>query len=234
MHPRGTPRTGGLSHGWWTDADDVVAVIDGLGLAAADLIAHSAGTRLALAAAARFPNRVRSMALVTPAASWLTGSAYDGDELVADREDPAVAAAIRSLAEDAAGRSEDEFREAFLRQAPGSYAHWTNVERAHSRVGSVSLAAASAWFTGIPDDAAARILAADMPPTLVVGGDRDLLTGVRPVLDYAAALGAEAEMIADCGHYPWVEQPVAFRRVLEEWLTAAVDVTGARRRRTLR
>jgi hypothetical protein len=37
-----------------------------------------------------------------------------------------------------------------------------------------------------------------MPPALVVGGDRDLLTGVQ---------------------HPWAEQPEAFREVLEEWFT---------------
>ncbi|WP_217184914.1 alpha/beta fold hydrolase [Streptomyces sp. AC495_CC817] len=218
MHPRGTPQTGGLSHGWWTDADDVVAVLDALGLDRADLVAHSAGTRLALATAARHGGRVRSMALITPPASWLTGSPYDGDELPADRDDPAVAAAISSLAADEEGDDEASFREAFLRQAPASYAHWTPLEEAHARVGAVSLASASAWFTGIPDDAAARILAAQLPRTVVIGGDRDLLTGVRPVLDYAAALGAEAVLLEHCGHYPWVEQPDPFRDALDEWL----------------
>lgn len=217
LHPRGTARTGGLSRGWWTDAEDVVAVIDDLGLAEADLVAHSAGTRLALATAARFPERVRTMALVTPPARWLTGSAYDGDELAVDREDPVVAEAIRSLMEDGDGDTEEEFRATFLRQAPASYAHWTPVAQEHAHVGAVSLAADAAWFQDIPDDVSARILAAEMPPALVVGGDRDLLTGVGPVRDYAAALGAEVSMIEDCGHYPWVEQPAAFRQVLAKW-----------------
>lgn len=217
LHPRGTARTGGLSRGWWTDADDVVAVIDALGLASADLLAHSAGTRLALATATRFPDRVRTMALVTPPARWLTGSAHDGEDLVLDRDDPVVAEAIRSLYEDEDGDTEEEFRATFLRQAPASYARWTPVEQEHALVGAVSLAADAAWFQGIPDDVTARILAAEMPRSLVVAGDRDLLTGVRPVLDYAEALGAEVTMIDQCGHYPWVEQPAAFRRELEAW-----------------
>ncbi|QMU98607.1 alpha/beta hydrolase [Microbacterium esteraromaticum] len=200
LHPRGTPRTGGLSHGWWTDADDVVAAIDALGVDAVDLVAHSAGTRLALAAAARFPGRIRSMALVTPPASWLTGTPYDGDSLPVDRGDPAVAAAILSLSHEQEPTTEEGFRAAFLRQAPASYAHWTEKEQQHARVGSMSLAAASAWFDGIPDDAAQIILSATLPPALVIGGDRDLLTGAQPVIDYAAALGARFAMIDDCGH----------------------------------
>ena len=114
LHPRGTARTGGLSRGWWTDADDVVAVIDALGLTSADLLAHSAGTRLALATATRFPDRVRTMALVTPPARWLTGSAHDGEDLVLDRDDPVVAEAIRSLYEDEDGDTEVDIQEASL------------------------------------------------------------------------------------------------------------------------
>ncbi|HZU93326.1 MAG TPA: alpha/beta hydrolase [Microbacterium sp.] len=218
LHPRGTPRSGGLSRGWWADADDVLSLIDALGLEAADLISHSAGTRLALATAARFAGRIRSMALLTPPASWLTGVAYDGNHLPADRDDPVVAAAISSLAEEGGNESDEEFRAAFLRQAPASYAHWTPTEQAHAAVGSMSVEAATAWFEGIPDHVTESILAASMPPALVVGGDRDLLTGVQPVLAYATALGADATLIADCGHYPWVEQPIAFREVLAEWL----------------
>lgn len=222
LHPRGTALSGGLSHGWWTDADDVVDALDALGIDRVDLVAHSAGTRLALATAARHGDRVRSMALVTPPASWLTGSPHDGDSLPADRADPAVAAAIASLAEEEHGDTEEQFRSTFLRQAPASYAHWGSREQAHALVGAVSLAAASAWFTGIPDDVADRILAATMPPSIVIGGDRDLLTGLQPVIDYAAALGAELSLLEDCGHYPWVEQPAAFREVLDGWIARQV------------
>ncbi len=82
----------------------------------------------------------------------------------------------------------------------------------------MSLAAARAWFADVPGDAAERIRSADLPPTLVIAGDADLLTGVQPVRDYAAVLGAELAMLDDCGHYPWVEQPEAFRSVAEAWL----------------
>ncbi|MGW9112672.1 alpha/beta fold hydrolase [Microbacterium sp. NPDC055683] len=220
LHPRGTPLTGGLPRGWWTDADDVIALVDALGLASVDILAHSAGTRLALATATRHPDRVRSLTLVTPPASWLTGSPYDGDAFRLDTANPSVREALRSLADDEP-ETEDEFRVAFLRQAPATYAHWTHVEEDHSRVGAVSLAAARAWFHGVPADAVARILAAPLPRTVVIGGDRDALTGIQPVADYADALGAELAMIDDCGHYPWVEQPAAFRRIVDAWLTGA-------------
>lgn len=62
VHPRGTPTSGGRSHGRWNDADDVIALLDALSLPSADIVAHSAGTRLALAAAVRFgPRGVRAV-----------------------------------------------------------------------------------------------------------------------------------------------------------------------------
>ena len=218
LHPPGTPLSGGLSHGWWQDADDVAALADALGRDAVDLIAHSAGTRLALAAATRHSHLVRSLTLVTPPASWLTGTPHDGASIALDRTDPAVAAALRALEQEDPA-TDDAFRQAFQRQAPATYAHWTEVERAHARVGAVSRAAALAWFDDIPDEAVELIRAAPIPPTLVIGGRLDYLTGVGPVADYAAVLGARLAMIDDCGHYPWIEQPEDFLRVTDDWLS---------------
>lgn len=221
MHPRGTPASGGLSRGWWTDAEDVIALADALDLGTVNLIAHSSGTRLALATATRFPGRIRSMVLVTPPATWLTGTPYDGDSIAAGRSEPAVAEALVSLANDDP-TTEEAFRESFRRQAPASYARWTTVEQAHAKVGAVSLASTVAWFTDIPTDAVARIRAATLPPPLVIGGDQDLLTGVQPVREFAEVLGGELSFIADCGHYPWIEQPEAFYRLVDNWLAACL------------
>lgn len=218
LHPRGTTRSGGLSRGWWTDADDVVALLDALNLPSAPVLAHSAGTRLALATATRYPGRITSLALITPPATWLSGSASDLAAIGASRAEPEVVTALAALGEDAA-TTDAGFIEQFQRQAPAGYAKWTERERGHARVGRVSLAAASAWFHDIPGCAAERILAASLPPTTVIAGDADLLTGVQPVADYAVALGAGLIVLAACGHYPWVEQPEAFREAIIAWLS---------------
>ncbi|MDM8086008.1 alpha/beta hydrolase [Cellulomonas cellasea] len=218
LHPRGTPRSGGISRGWWTDAADVITLADALGLDTIDLVAHSAGTRLALAAAAQFPDRVRSMALVTPPATWLTGTPSDIESIAAEHAEREALDALIAMSTDEPS-TESDFRESFRRQAPASYAHWTPTEQAHADVGAVSLAAASAWFTDIPDDAVERIRTMRSPRSLVIGGDQDLLTGVQPVRDYAALLSADLALIADCGHYPWIEQPAPFRHYLTTWLS---------------
>jgi pimeloyl-ACP methyl ester carboxylesterase len=65
-----------------------------------------------------------------------------------------------------------------------------------------------------------RIRAAVQPPSLVIAGDQDLLTGVEPVATYARILGASYTLIERCGHYPWIEQPHAFRHRLDAWLNS--------------
>lgn len=216
VHPRGTAATGGLSRGWWKDADDVVAVADALGLASFSVLAHSAGTRLALAVAAQHPGRVRSMALVTPSAAWLTGTAQDGPAIAARRSSPEVDAAMGSMR----GRPpEDEcaFQHALKLEAPAGYAQWTGREKQHSGVGAMSLVSATAWFADIPGDAVQRITGAPLPPTLVLAGKQDILSGVGPVRAYARALGAQLSLVEDSGHYPWIEQPAVFRGALNNW-----------------
>ncbi len=213
LHPRGTPTTGSLSRGWWRDADDLIALLDRLGLASADVVAHSAGTRLALAAAARYPSRVRSLTLITPAATWLTTVEHDGAALGRARGDGAIDAAVLALgAEAAPGQVGFERRRAA--SDPAGYAHWGTRERAHATTGAWAWDAAAAWFRDIPDDAADRILAAIPSRVTVISGRDDILSGREPVRAYAAALHARLEEIESCGHYPWVEQPAAFRRAL--------------------
>ncbi|UOQ87985.1 alpha/beta hydrolase [Agromyces endophyticus] len=219
LHPRGTPSTGGLSRGWWTDADDLVDLADHLGLDEVELVAHSAGTRLALAAWARTPDRVRRLALVTPAAAWFTDAPRDSVEIGRRRNDPLVDRALDSLT-GPEPRDQAEFELARELEGPAGYARWTEREQQHAAVGGWSLAALDAYFTGIPDDAVEQIRSAPRRPALVIAGDEDILVGVRTVEAYADAIGAELRWLDDCGHYPWVEQPEAFRAALGDWLRA--------------
>ncbi|KXZ57739.1 Alpha/beta hydrolase family protein [Microbacterium laevaniformans] len=119
LHPRGTSRTGGLSRGWWTDADDVVALLDALHVPSVSVLAHSAGTRLALATATRYPGRVASLALITPPATWLSGSPSDAATIGAARTEPEVVSALAALGEDTA-TTDAGFAEQFQRHPRGS------------------------------------------------------------------------------------------------------------------
>ena len=57
-------------------------------------------------------------------------------------------------------------------------------------------------------------------PVLVVAGRQDALVGLAPVLALAELFPAgRSVVINDAGHYPWVEQPLAFRRAVDEFFT---------------
>jgi pimeloyl-ACP methyl ester carboxylesterase len=219
VHPRGTPATGAVSRGWWADAADLVAVADALELDRIDLLGHSAGAQLALATVAQHPGRVRSLLLVTPSLTWLTDTDHDGDAIASRRTEPVIARALASMA-GPEPQDEARFQAESPVQRPAGYARWTRREQEHSPLGATSQAAQAAWYANVPQDAARRVLEATLPDTLVIGGTEDILVGDAPVRAGAQALGARLEMLGDCGHYPWVEQPAAFRRIVDPWVSA--------------
>ena len=68
-------------------------------------------------------------------------------------------------------------------------------------------------------------------PALFVHGEDDPMP-VRSIVTTAAMMpGALVETIPDCGHFPWLERPEAFRRAVER-LLARIDRGDQRRRET--
>jgi proline iminopeptidase len=58
-------------------------------------------------------------------------------------------------------------------------------------------------------------------PTLVVVGDDDFICDVVAAREMADRIpGARLAVIAEAGHFPWVEQPAAFRAALDEFLVS--------------
>ena len=68
-------------------ADDVEALREHLGLEQADVLGHSAGTVVAQVWAARHPERVRRLVLVTPVAALQGGTRSDVPRIRASRSD---------------------------------------------------------------------------------------------------------------------------------------------------
>jgi pimeloyl-ACP methyl ester carboxylesterase len=63
-------------------------------------------------------------------------------------------------------------------------------------------------------------------PALFVHGDEDPLPVGSTTRTAALVPGALVETIPDCGHFPWVEQPDAFRTAVEALLERAADAQG--------
>ena len=86
-----------------------------------------------------------------------------------------------------------------------------------------SLAAARAFLAGETPAGVRDRLRAVAAPTLVLAGAQDGSVGVAPVLAAAGLFPrGEAVVVEDCGHFPWVEQPAAFRAAVDPFLSRAL------------
>lgn len=208
-------------HGsFWAQAVDIERLRIHLGLQRLVLIAHSAGTRLAISYAAQFTSSVARMVLITPPAGYLVDEAPDAGSLRAKRHgdldfEPAHAAL------DAGPQSSDDdgYNAWQLESAPAGYAKWGDKERAHAQIGRWSLAATKAYFSVAPPKDLAPRLREVAAPVLVVAGAEDCLTGLAPVTALARLFPAGTSVVIEhSGHYPWVEQPEAFREAIDSFL----------------
>lgn len=119
-------------------ADDLAALRAQLDLETLDVVAHSAGARVALAWAAAHPDRVGRLCLVTPPAGWLMDVPSDTDELVGDRRDEPWYAAYRQAQPAlAAVTTYAEFLLLAHVVAPLGWAEWDDRARAHEQDASL-------------------------------------------------------------------------------------------------
>jgi pimeloyl-ACP methyl ester carboxylesterase len=214
-----------LQGSYWRQADDLEALREHLGLDRLTLTGHSAGTRLAVAYAARHPERIERMLLITPRTEYLVDEPPDLGELLAARaeREPEFSAALaaREAGPDLSDpdAAEERFNEWQRECAPFGYAAWTAVEQDHARTMHYYLAAAQAFFSvDPPADLAAR-LGAVSAPVLAVAGAEDVSLGIGPVRAMTALFPDGATAVLDrCGHFPWVEQPAEFRQAAEAFL----------------
>jgi pimeloyl-ACP methyl ester carboxylesterase len=203
---------------YWDQTHDLEALRNHLALERLDLVAHSAGTRLAMAYTAQYPDTVASMLLITPPAAHLTDTPHDATEITEHRQgEPEFDAAVAAMSQLPTTQAEFESWQATV--APAMYAEWTREAQEHSRVGTTSLETVRAFLN--------VTLPADFPEQLgktqarvrVIAGAQDYTTGLAPVLAATRLFrNGEAVVIDDCGHFPWVEQPRAFRRAADPFV----------------
>jgi len=83
---------------------------------------------------------------------------------------------------------------------------------------------ANAGYPPGPDydvEAVRESLGAIRAETLIVVGERDALTGASVAERFAAAIPrAEVAVLSGAGHFPWVDEPDAFRDTVEKFLVA--------------
>ena len=195
--------------------DDVEALRRHLRLERMDVLAHSAGGSLAMLYAARYPERLGRLALVT-ATPWALGlPATAGDRLTAARlraSEPWFPDAFPAFEAWLDGTG--DFDPVFL---PFFYGRWADTARAHAdreETETNDEAADVYGGDGAYEPATTRrALARVRTPVLVLAGEVD--GGPSPALARRTAdafPAAEFAVQPGAGHYPWLDDPHGFTR----------------------
>jgi pimeloyl-ACP methyl ester carboxylesterase len=201
--------------------DDVEVLRAHMGWEHMDVLGHSAGGSLAMLYAARYPERVGRLVLVT-ATPWALGMpATTEDRLAAARlrmGEPWFEEAFPAFEAWLAGRG--EYDPVF---APFFYGRWDKAAEEHEARADDEFndeAADVYGSEGAYDPPATRAgLARLAAPVLVLAGELD--GGPRPELARRAAEAfphAEFAVQPGAGHYPWLDDPEWFVRRLTAFL----------------
>ncbi|MFH8801955.1 alpha/beta fold hydrolase [Streptomyces sp. NPDC017936] len=195
--------------------EDVEALRVHLGLERMDVLAHSAGGSLALLHAARHPDRVARLVLVTVIPRALGRPPTAEERLAAARlraHEPWFATALPELEAWLAGEDDPDWN----RLARFFHGRWDDTARAHEAAAEEESNDEAAGLFHDPaafDPPALRAALSSLPaPVLVLAGELDgaprpeaarWAAGVLPCAEVAVQPGA--------GHYPWLDDP--------EWFT---------------
>lgn len=205
-------------------AEDVEALRAHLGLETADVLGHSAGAVVAQTWAARHPDRVRSLLLVTPSPALQGGRRADLDEVRASRSaEPWYADAAQAQSALAEGVPPAQAQALVRATRPFFYGRWDERTQAHAASADrqSSRRAELGFGAGAQEVDRTALLAglqALTAPVLVVGGERDALTGVVSVQEVASSFThAETVVLPGAGHFPWVDEPEAFLAAVRQW-----------------
>ncbi|MFF3372434.1 alpha/beta fold hydrolase [Streptomyces sp. NPDC002680] len=204
--------------------DDVEALREHLGLDRLDLLGHSAGTNLALLYAARHPERVGRLALITPSVLAL-GITIAGNVRVTTarlrRYEPWFPEAFAALEALVAGQPDAD---TFQTIAPFWYGRWDEAARTHRAAEDRQRndeAAAVFASEGAFDPAATRAALARLAsPVLVLAGEVDL-NSPPPAMTEIPDLFPHAELVVQpgAGHFPWLDDAKQFTATTEAFLS---------------
>ncbi|MCL8011627.1 alpha/beta fold hydrolase [Streptomyces sp. AS02] len=209
--------------------DDVEVLRAHMGLAHMDVLAHSAGGSLAMLYAARHPQRVSRLALVT-ATPWALGMPATAEDRLATarlREgEPWFAEAFPAFEAWLAGSG--DFDPVF---APFFYGVWDDAAQQHDMRadGESNDEAADVYGSdGAYDPPTTRLALSRLAaPVLVLAGGLD--GGPRPELARRTAdvfPNAEFAVQSGAGHYPWLDDAEWFVRRVVAFLDGSARRAG--------
>ncbi len=213
-------RVPGLDASLEATADRIVAMMDVLGLEAADIAAHSHGGAVAMMLAARHPERVRKLVLFAPANPFCDA----GRQLIQfyntragvwfARRIPKLPRRLHALA---LGRMYGDP----ARVAQGTLETYTDGMMIPGTVEHV-LRIVAGWYEDM------RVLRSELAklvtkPALLVWGDRDRAVALPSAEQLRQMMPmAKLVVIPGAGHLPFAEMPDACNAAMAEWLAGSV------------
>lgn len=198
---------------------DVEAFRLHLGREKLDVLGHSAGTAVVSLYAAQYPHRIVSLTLVAPSSRFTGLPPHGVSEARAARagepwyEDAAAALAeLDELDDDA---PDEVFDALEARIEPFGHGRWDDAARALAAAARAQFAAPAraGYYAGYqPDPAMLARLADVTAPVLVIAGELDALPS-RPMSTELAARFPNSRYVSipGGGHFPWMDNPAAFR-----------------------
>lgn len=203
--------------------DDVEALRAHLGRERIDLLGHSAGGGLAVLYAARHPDRIGRLTLVTPSPRAVGLDIADSDRRqVAELRRgeawfPTAFAALERI------WSGDATEADWTAIAPFSYGRWdaaSKADLAQQAIQQNADAAAVYYSAGALDpDATRSALAHLRARVLLIAGEYDVALPPKCAAEYAGLFGAaELAVLPGGGHSPWLDDPRWFVRTLTAFL----------------
>jgi len=208
-------------------ADDIEELRLHLGLDQFDLLGHSAGAVVTEVYAARHAKRLRRLVLATPSVRLQAVTPDTSAIRNARFNEPWYSDAAQAMAALDGITKLEEAAPLLDRVAPFFYGRWDDRARAHAAgyKAQVTLGAQVGYAAGplVRDfdrvGALATLLALGVP-TLVLAGSVDGGSGVPGAEVVARSItGSELVVLDGCGHYPWIDEPAQFARVIDDFLT---------------
>ena len=189
------------------------------------LIGHSWGGMLAMAYAAAFPLRVDRLILIGPGGPTLEFATWFQDNIHM-RLRPEDVEAERYW-EEAPKRGVDPDKaalEGIRAIVPGYFFDRAKALafRSHIQDGSVKVRVNMLLFGDMAKGYDSRPGLAKLDrPVLIVQGHQDPVGDKTAEDIHKAITSSELKYINQCGHFPWLEQPEEFRRIVSEFFTSS-------------
>jgi proline iminopeptidase len=232
LDPRGTGGSAKPSDPRAYAIEDYLSDLEGLrehlGLERMQLFGHSHGGIVAMAYAARHPERVERLILASTLARFSQEQAAAMAVAVESHvEEPWYEDARAALEAEEAGdfETDEELADLSLREFPFYFARYGDQEQAYVATLGRDRPNADALRLfnqeQVPTFDLRPELAQIAAPTLVIAGEEDFITGPLSSAELSEGIaGAETVLIPGCGHFIFVEAPEAFRDAVLAFLGA--------------